>query len=325
MPHIPSSSAKLSTREQPSTIPVSEKASKKKMPVRLTLDAATRLTESGIRPNMPSAAVSTIFDGNLELLGGATLSVQVDLNEWNAETLRLTLFPREAVAVAGLSWWESVVGEAPETQNLRPRESRLEESGRIYDGKCNLTLRCEPTRVDWLLTPVIAADQELTEFPSFGKLPEALELYRRLLVPWLAHAPTLKRIAFGCIVTRPSEQREEGYRWISGLLPSVILDPEGSSDFHYSINRPRPTTTGIEGLIINRVSKWGVSKLHSLQLKLPHGSEKLVTGELFACRLELDTNTAAEFAGELSADDSEQLIHELIDLGVEIATVGDVP
>jgi hypothetical protein len=261
----------------------------------------------------------------LELTGVATVSVQVELNEWNTETMRLTLFPKGAVEAAGLSWWESAVGEPPEAHNLRPREGRLEESGRIFDGKCNLTLQCEPSRIDWLLTPVITSDRELTEFPSFAKFPEALDLYRALLVPWLVRAPPGKRIAFGCVLSHPSEQREAGYRWITGLLPAVTLDPEGSSDFNYSINRPRPATSVSDGLTINRISKWSVAKLHSIQLRLAHGQATLAAPDLFACRLELDINTVPEFDGEFSAHNFELIVHELINLGIEIASQGDVP
>ena len=253
------------------------------------------------------------------------MSIQVDLNEWNAEVMRLTLFPKEAVEVAGLSWWESVVGEPPEAHNLRPREGRLEESGRIFDGKCNLTLQCESQRIDWLLTPVIAADQELTEFPSFAKLPEALGLFRRLLVPWLVHAPPSKRLAFGCVLTHPAEHRAAGYRWIANLLPSITLNPEGSSEFSYSINRPRRTKTDIKDLIINRLSRWSVAKLRSIHLQLPQRATTLPAPELFACRLELDINTVPEFSGEFSANDSELVADELIVVGIEIATKGDVP
>lgn len=253
------------------------------------------------------------------------MSIQVDLNEWSAETLRLTLFTRLVIEVAGLSWWESVVGEPPETHNLRPREGRLEESGRILDGKCNLTLQCEAQRIDWLLTPVIVADQELTEFPGFAKFPEALGLFRRLLAPWLVHAPPSKRLAFGCVLTHPAENRAAGYRWIANLLPSVTLDPEGSSELTYAINRPRRTRTGIEDLFINRLSRWSVAKLRSIHLQLPHGAKTLPAPELFACRLELDINTMPEFSGEFSANDFEPVTDELIELGTEIASTGDLP
>jgi hypothetical protein len=261
----------------------------------------------------------------LELTGAATVSAKVDLHEWNAELMRMTLFPTHAVQVAGLSWWESVVGEPPETRSLRPREGRLEESGRIDDGRCNLTLQCESQRIDWLFTPVIADDQGLIEFPSFAALQDAADFYRRLLLPWLTHAPTCQRLAFGCVLSHPVDGREAGYRWISRLLPAVTLDPEDSTDFSYSINRPRPTKGPIEGLIINRLSKWSVARLRSLSLQLPHGQEILPRPELHACRLELDINTTPEFQGTLSEENIKQVIGELIELKLEIPTAGDVP
>jgi hypothetical protein len=251
--------------------------------------------------------------------------MKVELHEWNAETMRLTLFPKEGVEAAGLSWWQSVIGEPPESHTLRPREGKLEESGRIADGQCNLTLQCEARRIDWLFTPSISPEQELTEFPSFAKLPEALALYRRLLLPWLVHAPSCKRLAFGCVVTHPAQDRETGYDWISALLPSVRLDPKGSSEFSYSINRRRATRTDIGGLTINRLSKWSVVKLRPVFIPPPEGEEPLPASEVYACRLELDINTVPEFPGDFSDPVVESVINELIDLGLEIAIEGDLP
>jgi len=193
------------------------------------------------------------------------------------------------------------------------------------DGQCNLSLQCDRQRIDWLLTSVIVADRELTEFPRFGKLPEALDLYRRFFLSWLAHAPSCKRVAFGCVLTRAAESREAGYRWISNLLPAITLDPKGSSDFSYSINRPRQSTSGIEGLNINRLSKWSVARLRSMRLQQATGEEPLSAPELFACRVELDVNSVPEFPVELSSSQLESLIHELIELGIEIALKGDLP
>jgi hypothetical protein len=141
----------------------------------------------------------------------------------------------------------------------------------------------------------------------------------------LVHAPPSKRLAFGCVLTHPAEDRAEGYRWIANLLPSITLDPERSFDFNYAINRPRPTHTDIDGLVINRLSKWSVAKLRSIHLQLSQGPKALLAPELIACRLEVDINTAPEFSGEFSANNSEPIVYELIELGTEIATAGELP
>ncbi len=105
----------------------------------------------------------------------------------------------------------------------------------------------------------------------------------------------------------------------------VVIDPDGSSDLFYQINRPRPSATPIEGLRINRLTKWSVQIAQRLTVTLgPDGVVARTIGEEQACRLELDINTAPTFSGMLPVEHLEQLLREMIDLGREIAQQGDV-
>jgi hypothetical protein len=56
----------------------------------------------------------------------------------------------------------------------------------------------------------------------------------------------------------------------------------------------------------------------------PEGGATRAIGQDAACRLELDINTAADFTGVLPAPRLEVLLHELTDLGREIAQRGDI-
>jgi hypothetical protein len=49
------------------------------------------------------------------------------------------------------------------------------------------------------------------------------------------------------------------------------------------------------------------------------------TSEIYACRLELDINTPQSFQNELPYDQLNNIFQELVDLGREIATEGDIP
>jgi hypothetical protein len=143
---------------------------------------------------------------------------------------------------------------------------------------------------------------------------------------WLGHCPPLVRLAFGVVVFEPVGDRVEGYRRLGEHLPGIHLDPDGSYDFFYQINRPRNSTV-VETLKINRLSRWSVSRFVPIRLMIapPSIQSAPVGAQQEACRIELDINTAAEFAGELPGARLAQLFEELKNLAVEIATRGDIP
>jgi hypothetical protein len=105
------------------------------------------------------------------------------------------------------------------------------------------------------------------------------------------------------------------------------LDAEGSSDFLYRINRRRLSQSGIENLQINRLSTWSVARAEYQAFALESGGiPRVIRGEpIFACRVELDVNTAAEFEGKLLPDQSLKIFTELIELAHEILLEGDRP
>jgi hypothetical protein len=133
------------------------------------------------------------------------------------------------------------------------------------------------------------------------------------------------RIALGATLVSKVESREQGYSLLSEFLP-FDLDPRGSSDFFYQINRPRVATVGTRSLGINRLSRWSVT-IGSTFFLQAGGEVKAFTlpAPLFALRLELDVNTAP--ASELVFNSSEgvAVFGCLKDYAREIAARGDIP
>jgi hypothetical protein len=164
------------------------------------------------------------------------------------------------------------------------------------------------------------------EIRSAGSFPNALEAFDRLMMRWLENCPALSRLAFGAIVFESVRDRTEGYRRLAERLHAVHLDPEGSSDFLYQINRPR-NSTAVDTLRINRLSKWSVARFVPFSLMIaPQSIQSFpAIGGEEACRIELDINTAAEFVGELPPTRLPQLFEELKSLAIELITRGDIP
>ena len=246
------------------------------------------------------------------------------LEVWQVETLRLTGFPSPAAPMTASTWWKDLAGEEPERRISQPRRGGQQEEGGLDNGKFVLVTR--PARVDWLLTIADAHQMEERSIPTIGSLPQVLTTFRQLMLRWFAleTCPALIRLAFGAVLFQPVDDRPTGYRRLAAYLPSVILDPEGASDFFYQINRPRASTSRIPGLSINRLAKWSVP-LHGLAAFSAAPATLTLSTPLTACRLELDINTAPDFQGELVRQQLPHVFHELVHLGEEIASEGDVP
>ena len=221
------------------------------------------------------------------------------------------------------SWWQNVVGTVPESKVSKPKEGLNQSSGQI-DETSQLVLSCLPDRIDWQLLPS-EQSESAPEFPSIGELEAVLPKFVGIINSWLEQPRTeIQRLALGMVLVKPVEDRVAGYKKIATYLPAVKLDPEESSDFSYSINRPRATTTTLDKLIINRLSRWAVVAFRMFRMPM-QGVEsiKFVDKEKTLCRLELDINTNPEVE-KLPKEKLREIFAELVTVAQEIATKGDV-
>ncbi len=249
------------------------------------------------------------------------------LEAWHAEQLRLTVFTPVNAPELLVEWWEGAVGNPPEETTSNVKKGLSEASGPYAAGK--LTLRFEPGRADWLLTPSIDAEEiSISQSPpEIGELNPALEAFTDLALRWLARRdklPQVTRMAFGAVLTHQEDDRQSGYRRLPDYVP-VEVNP-GASDFLFQINYPAPLSTGIVGLVINRLSKWSVAAVRRMAFRAVAGAgvpQSIVMAEpVYAFRLELDINTAPDFQGELAADQLCEVYRELVSAGIQIARVG---
>jgi hypothetical protein len=243
--------------------------------------------------------------------------------DWLVETLRLTAFPQAAVPADHGTWWAEVFGEAPDETSEELRRGRSITKATYGAGE--FVLQVLPGRVDWLLA---ASGLDDGEMPAIGNYVQNLEAFLEFARRWFAleDCPVLNRLAFGTIVHHPVQDRETGYRQLQPYLPSVTLDPVGSSDFQYRINRPRNSQSRAAGLRINRLSVWGVAIFRHAVLQDWLGTVTPLAGPpCFSCRVELDINTAPDPEIALGREQLSAVFGELVDLAREIIEGGDVP
>lgn len=248
------------------------------------------------------------------------------VESWQVMSMRVTAFPAEALKSEEQSWWRDLVGYDPETVFSRPKAGQYQAEGEFEGRRLSLSLRLD--RIDWSLTPVVnVSEGQPTTLPLAGPFPEVLGSFMKIASHCLPLLPPITRLAFGAVLAQPVEDSRSGYVQIAKYLPSVELDPEGSSDFLYQINRPRASNVGIERLRISRLTKWSVSTVRLVSVALQKTAITTVglgPGDS-ACRLELDINTAPDFEGMLPADKLPEILQELVDLAREIAAKGNIP
>lgn len=194
---------------------------------------------------------------------------------WSVESLRVTAFPVRGTPILSPDiWWETAAGHPPDTTTKKPKEGLAQASGDILDGKIHMSITCMPERIDWQWQ---SSEKNLAilGFPVLGDFKVLLEDFVNIVKNWLqSECLPLQRLAFGSVLLHEVENKIEGYLELTRLLPSVQIDAEGSTDFGYSINRPRPSKLGIEGLLINRLSKWHLIAVRTL--RIPNDNQDVV-------------------------------------------------
>lgn len=245
-------------------------------------------------------------------------------SDWLVGHFRLTAFPVPGAIARSLEWWDAASGSLPDETTSNPKKGSSIVSGSFGPGK--LVLRLEPDRVDWLLIPADILDAEASlispAFVNIGSLTETLATFSEIAEQWLARhdVPEVGRLAFGAVLRHPEADRRSGYLRLPNYVP-VQVDPE-SSDFLYQINLPITSTVGINGLQINRLTKWSITALKLLALASTGAT--IAPEPTYAFSLELDINTDPTFGSPLPKARLVALYQELTDLGGQIATEGIV-
>lgn len=249
-----------------------------------------------------------------------------DALSWRVELMRLTAFMPAINISETDKWWETVVGEPPDSKTSRLKGATQTLEGHLGVGK--LLLNVDVNRVDWLTVPDVSVDQEIKEPPNIGVYTEVVDLFSSKMIRWLQFKPSTVRLAWGATLTLPVEDRESGYKRLINYLPMLKIDPVGSSELLYQINRPRQSKT-FTSLVINRLQKWSVMKIQRLNLQMPSAQGQQMVGSVTpgfdACRLELDINSSGDRSELLATDKLESLYTELVGMGEEIASHGDIP
>lgn len=251
---------------------------------------------------------------------------QYPLSDWRAEQFRLTVFPMPGATARASEWWEAVMASPPDETTSNPKKGTTKVVGILEPGQ--LVLQLQPARIDWLFVlGDLDSTVPLQEPPNLGPVTEAVRTFSDVAERWLGRndTPEIARIAFGAILYREEPDRRSAYVRLPDYVP-VRVDPD-SSDFLFQINLPIDSRAGVDGIRINRLSKWSVASYNIVTLRVAgHGViPEGIPQPLYALRLELDINTMPEFQGPIPGGQLIAVYRELVELGLGITATGLVP
>lgn len=253
---------------------------------------------------------------------------------WTAESLRLTVFPvalpSEKPEFLSLLWSLTGKGQAEEIIH-QPSQGISIAKGKTSAGsqEAELTLQLMADRVHWIESPMPVLGSEYTGWHTLGLFQDALTEFANTSKVILDNAafPQIKRMAFGTILLFSVKSREEGYNHLGKLLPGVKIDSKGSSDFSYTINRPRLIDIGEINLKINRLSKWFVQELLNLKMRFAPGDVGATAERsgYFVLRSEIDISSDAIRELAIPKEILGNLFDNMVKFGIELSESGDVP
>ena len=186
-----------------------------------------------------------------------------------------------------------------------------------------LQLQIQPGRIDWVLAP--KDEPADNKFLSLGDFAYSSEYFGELIFKWLDLAPELDRIAFGAVLTIPTQNDFESVQTISRFLPNLNLDWGNVRDFIFQVNRPRPCITIPQLGALNRLVKWQ-SVLRAMLVATigPQSPAPTTTAEQWAAQCELDISTGApkDPSIMLPHEQLKPLFAELVQQGKEVVSKG---
>ena len=247
---------------------------------------------------------------------------KISLSKWQTEGLRCSAFLVNDSDPASENLWELLIGNPPEEKNVRPQQRLVKEEGPFLTGR--LSVEARNNRIDWRFSqhPQNAPENLL----GVGPYSEAYTEFRNLMERWMNICPPVNRLAYGAVLLLPTTDLQKANRQLDDLLPSVKIDSASARDFHYRINRRRPSKCSVGGLEINRLSTWSAVNISQIGIEISSGGAQRIVQSIdtSVCRLEIDINTAPEFSQNLD-DKKLEILNELVGLGNEIASEGDIP
>lgn len=259
-----------------------------------------------------------------EVKGNTNMTSEIEnIPSWLVEQYRVTAFfetQKDHLADS----WSKLFGATPEKITQHPRGGFIRYEGMADNTKVIGTQGSN--RLDWFFLNLHSSEIDISSLPSFATTANEIREKAKLTIPSPKES-SFFRLAIGEVLLIPVQDRVSGYRELQKFLSCLRLDPEGSSDLIYQINRPKILSLNGSDIRINRISKWSVMKRQEVQMQFTPGMnippQLLPDSDCMAIRLEIDINTHPEDGEKVKSLDPLEIMNELERAGNEIAIYGD--
>jgi len=162
-----------------------------------------------------------------------------------------------------------------------------------------LSMNRTQSRVDfvWESLPPLKGLVPLGEIPQAA--PMLLDPIRELIAKH-----SWARVAFGSACGVEVNDRISGYKQLDERIREVSVDPDGSTDFLYQINKPLAVEVSGKALTINRFQRWSVSRIRFSVVEMEGAEGEVEVPELMVAQVVFDFNTPSNVESRLSGEEA---------------------
>jgi hypothetical protein len=238
---------------------------------------------------------------------------------WEAQTLRATFFPTEAISVSG-DWWVDFTGAQPDSESKLSKDAIVVVSG-AFSGKL-LLISSGVGRVDVVYQPLVptTVTSSSVALITAGPAEPLLDELCARIGPICDRLQSVHRLALGGVFLKPVGSREEAYEELKNMLKSVAIDPQRMRDFLYRVNWPVKDALDRP---INRIGVW--SSILAKVAGLTAGVTAPTTlSEDNYVKFEFDINTAPEVGVQFVSEAIKSELSFLRRLLEENLEIGEV-
>lgn len=254
----------------------------------------------------------------------ATSAAQAPVSCWRIAQLRFTAFSSGGHSSKGDALFHAFFDFPPDAETMRKAEFLSEFTA--TKGAVLYQLIVAGPKWDFIVSASPPEDGIATEIPALPDEGDYESQFRASAIKLIEGSPKIIRVAVGEQFLIPQPSREVAYAKMATFLPSVKIDPEGSSDFIYRINRARKLTLDNIDVTINRLSNWGCIKMERYHFQLPpteNNEQPRKIGEAVSLTTDINTSPLFQFSA-LSNEAKKKVIEVLFDYSKELADKGDI-
>ena len=238
--------------------------------------------------------------------------------QWRIANLRFTAFASEMPFPATRGeLFQDFFGFTHDEETDRKREFMSEFSS-VKGGVLYQTTISGP-KIDFTVSPALSPIEVPDGMPSLPQEGNFEAIFSDAAKRLIKKMPRFARLAAGAHFILPSAGKEEGYRAMQIFLPTIKIDPVGSSDFQYRINRRRNLSLQEKSVSINRLVTWGCLGF-KLQMM---GNTSTHVGDAVSAMTDVNTDPSFDISS-FTSEVQLTIIETLFNYSRELAEKGDV-